>query len=110
MILFQRKKEILRKVDDVFINTKNKIKMNKDIIIFALVIGLIALAGFTYYLYSGAQKCGAGIQECIAQATELGTQLQACAVGVDQCTAGATQCQTALTTLQQTCAAYLPTD
>ncbi len=110
MILFQRKKEILRKVDDVFINTKNKIKMNKDIIILVLVIGLIALAGFTYYLYSGVQKCGAGIQECIAQATELGTQLQACAVGLDQCMTGAVQCQTALAELQQTCAPYSPTD
>lgn len=82
----------------------------KDIVIVILVLALIVLAGFTYYLYSGAM-------ECEVVATDLGTQLVECGVGVaqlqaglDECVAGAVQCQEALTTLQVMCLPYLPTE
>lgn len=74
------------------------------------VIALIALAGLSYYLYSG-------VNQCKTVAIDLGTKLQECGAGLTQlqsglegCMAGATQCQQALTTLQQTCAPYLPTE
>jgi len=69
--------------------------MNK-IVTIILVLVIIALVGFSYYLYSGVTKCK-------AVATDLGTTLQ-------QCGAGVTACQGALNALQQipACAAYIP--
>jgi len=74
----------------------------KDILLIVLVLVVIALAGLSYYLYSGANKCK-------AIATDLGGKLQQCAAGVAQCATGATTCQNALTALKQipTCAPYL---
>jgi hypothetical protein len=86
-----------------------KLKMNKDILVVILLIALIALAGFTYNIYSKAKEC-----EVIA--TDLGTRLVECGAGVNQlqsglneCLVGATQCQEALASLQEMCAPYLPT-
>ena len=72
-----------------------------NIVTIILVLALIGLAGFTYYLYSGAKKCE-------ATAIDLGTKLQACGAGLTECMAGATACQEALASLQQMCAPYLP--
>lgn len=75
-----------------------------------LIIVIIALAGLSYYLYSG-------VAQCKAIATDLGVKLQECGDGVEQlqsgleqCTTQARQCQGALATLQQTCAPLLPTE
>jgi len=67
----------------------------KNIVTIILILVLIALAGFTSYVYSGAMKCK-------AIATDLGTKLQ-------QCAAGAKTCQDVLTALGQVpaCAPYL---
>lgn len=82
----------------------------KCIVIVILVLALIVLAGFTYYLYSGAAKCK-------TMATGLGTKLQECGAGVDQLKAGLNECmagvkvyQDALTALKQVpdCAPYIP--
>lgn len=82
----------------------------KDIVIVILVLALIVLAGFTYNLYSGAM-------ECEVVATDLGARLVECGAGVDQlqagldeCMAGVAQCEEALTTLQEMCLPYLPTE
>jgi len=82
----------------------------KDIVIVILVLALIVLAGFTYYLYSGAM-------ECEVVATGLGTRLVECGAGVvqlqaglDECMAGVAQCQEALITLQEMCAPFLPAE
>lgn len=76
--------------------------MNKTVTII-LVIILIVLAGFTWYLYSGATKCK-------AVATDLGTKLQQCGTGLNQCIAGAKTLQDALTALRQVsaCAPFIP--
>ena len=79
--------------------------MDKEsVIITVLVLILVVLAGFTYYLYSGATKC-----EVVA--TDLGTKLQQCGTGLNQCMTGVETCQAALTALGQVpaCAPYLPT-
>jgi hypothetical protein len=75
----------------------------KNIIIVVLIILLIALAGFSYYLYSGVMKCK-------ATATDLGTKLQECGAGLNECMAGAQACQDMLTALRQIpeCAASIP--
>ena len=69
--------------------------MNKALTII-LVIVIFALAGFAWYLYSGAAKCK-------ATATELGAQLQQCATAIQTC-------QATLSALQQVpaCAPYFP--
>jgi len=79
-------------------------KMDKKcIIITVLVLVLVVLAGFTYYVYSGATKCK-------AVATDLGTKLQQCGTGLNQCMAVVKTYQDALTALGQVpaCAPYLP--
>jgi uncharacterized protein YpmB len=70
----------------------------KNIVLVILIIVLVVLAG---YFYSGAAKCK-------TTATDLGAQLQQCGAGLAECMDQATQCQTALTSLQQMCAPYLP--
>ena len=79
--------------------------MDKEsVIITVLVLVIVVLAGFTYYLYSGATKCK-------TVATDLGTKLQQCGTGLNQCMTGVETCQDALTALGQVpaCAPYLPT-
>jgi len=72
--------------------------MNKNIIIIILVLVLLGLAGFTYYLYSGATECKTKALECKTIATDYGTKLQLCAG--------------ALTSLKQVpaCAPYFPAE
>ena len=72
----------------------------KNIGIIILVILLIALTG---YLYSG-------VTECKTSATDLGIKLQECGAGLEECMTQATQCQAALINLQQMCAPYFPTE
>jgi len=76
--------------------------MNK-IVTIILILVIIALVGFSYYLYSGVTKCQ-------VVATDLGTSLQQCGTSLQQCGTGVTTCQGALNALRQipACAAYIP--
>ena len=71
--------------------------MKQNTLVIILVLIIVVLAGFAWYLYSGATKCK-------VVATDLGTQLQTCAAAV-------TTYQSVLTALSQVpaCAPYLPT-
>lgn len=68
---------------------------NKNLLTIILILILIILAGFTYYVYSGAKECETQARACEATVTDLGYQLQTYAA--------------TLTDLQQIpeCASYL---
>ena len=99
------------KVENIFINITAKLKMDqKDIIIVISLVALVALGGFTYYLYSGVTECEVVATDLGAQLLECGAGVELLTAGLDACTVQATQCQEALITLQQLCAPYLPTE
>ena len=99
----------MKKVGEVLV--KKKIKMDqKNIILIVLLVVVVALAGFTYYLYSGVTECKTVAEGLGAQLIECGAGLTQLQAGLAECMVGATACQEVLTGLKQIpdCAPYIP--